>query len=60
MPSQAFDAKSESPNTTMRVSGLLVSSGLAPAAGAGTSVAGDETAAASEIGPKSMNKRKEF
>ena len=34
MPSQPFEAKSESPNTTMRVSGLLVSSGLAPAAGA--------------------------
>ena len=51
MPSQPLDAKSESPKTTMRVSALAVSSGFAPAAGAGASVAGDDTAAASETGP---------
>ena len=49
--SQPLEAKSESPKTTMRVSGLAVSSGLAPGAGAGASVAGEDTATASETGP---------
>ena len=47
MPSTAFDAKSESPITTTRVSGLGASLSAAGAA----AVTGADTAAAIEIGP---------
>ena len=52
MPSQAFDAKSESPNTTMRVSGLFGSwlGAVGRRRRRFGAVAGDDRAA-SEIGP---------
>src|SRR5262245_38416376 len=55
MPIAMFDAKSESPIATMRVSGVLGPSGLSgvalPDGLGGVTVAGAEDAAASVMGP---------